>query len=495
MDHSGGRYSPDVMSPDNATRVRDALLAANFTVQGVTAALGPVNGGSLGRGQLRGTDLGELADDPLGALIRVFLLGDRLPSLPGSLATDLPATWFSSTTDGVQAQFEVRPYGLDEPGQDSDWFVVSDLGLDARPGPLPVDHVPGIGGASLTLAGATVRPQVGSALDLGTGCGIQALHLAQHVTEVTGSDRNPRALRFAAASAALSGLPAPRLIEGDLLTPFADQRFDLIVSNPPFVIGACRQYTYRDSGLPADEVAARLVQQAPDHLNDGGYLQLLANWIHRRGEDWRDRVAGWLVGTGCDAWVVQREVSDPAAYVSLWLADSADGSDESGLADEWRRALEADGIEGIGFGFITLRRRVTGQTAPVIQIEDVRHTIQQPLGPHIQGWCERVEWLVSRDNQALGSESLTLAERIHLETVSAIGHDGWQPYRHVLVQETGFQRRGELDEVARALVAGCASGAPVQLVTELLGDAFDVSSDEAVAAVRALIQDGFLLPH
>ena len=413
--------SPDPMSPDVSARARDALLAANFTVQGVTDAIGPVNGGALGRGQLHGTDLDGVSDEPLAALIRLFLLGERIPSLPAKLGADLPATWFTTTNEGIAAQFEVRPYGLDEPGADSDWFVVSDLGLDARPGPLPVDHVPGIGGASLTLAGATVRPAVGSALDLGTGCGIQALHLAQHVDHVTGSDRNPRALRFAAASAALSGMAIPRLVEGNLLDPFQGERFDLIVSNPPFVIGAHRQYTYRDSGLPGDDVAARLVQQAPDHLNDGGYCQLLANWIHHRDEDWRDRVADWFAGTGCDAWVVQREVSDPAAYVSLWLADSADSKGGGELADEWRRSLEADGIEGIGFGLITLRRREAGQTAPLLQIEEIKHPIQQPLGPHIQGWFERLAWLAGHDAQAIGNASLSLAENTHLETMSRIG--------------------------------------------------------------------------
>ena len=47
-----------------------------------------------------------------------------------------------------------------------------------RPGrPLREDHVLGIGGASTTLASWTPRPHVDRALDLGTGCGVQALHL------------------------------------------------------------------------------------------------------------------------------------------------------------------------------------------------------------------------------------------------------------------------------------------------------------------------------
>ena len=49
-----------------------------------------------------------------------------------------------------------------------------------RRGPLPEDHVLGIGRASLTLAGATQRRPVACALDVGVGCGIQTLHLLAH---------------------------------------------------------------------------------------------------------------------------------------------------------------------------------------------------------------------------------------------------------------------------------------------------------------------------
>ncbi|MYV64362.1 methyltransferase, partial [Streptomyces sp. SID4931] len=63
----------------------------------------------------------------------------------------------------------------------------------------------GVGGASTTLAGITVRAPVASALDLGTGSGIQALHAAQHATRVTATDLNPRALEFTRLTLALSG--------------------------------------------------------------------------------------------------------------------------------------------------------------------------------------------------------------------------------------------------------------------------------------------------
>ena len=58
-------------------------------------------------------------------------------------------------------------------------WVASDLtpGLDGAPHTVGADHVLGISSASTSLAEMTVRDPVGRALDLGTGCGVQALHL------------------------------------------------------------------------------------------------------------------------------------------------------------------------------------------------------------------------------------------------------------------------------------------------------------------------------
>src|SRR5262249_41740540 len=159
--------------------------------------------------------------------------------------------------------------------------------LDAamRPGrPLPPDHVLGVGGASVTLAQSTVRLPVDTALDLGTGCGIQALHLSTHAARVTATDLSERALRFAATTAALNG-PAWALPQGAVTRPGAGRRLALVVSTPPFVVGpGTTTHTYRDSGRPGDAVCAELVAAAPRLLGDGGYLQLLANWLHVTGE-------------------------------------------------------------------------------------------------------------------------------------------------------------------------------------------------------------------
>src|SRR5690606_2139195 len=226
---------------------------------------------------------------------------------------------------------------------------------------------------------------VDRALDLGTGCGIQALHLSRHARQVVATDVNPRALALARLTARLNGLevrgpgessgpsrpsdggvrspgpgapPTLHLREGSLFEPVQGERLDLVVSNPPFVVSPRGDLAYRDSGLAGDEFCRRLVVEAPRHPTERGVCKLLANWLHIRGEDWRDRLNTWLVRAGCDAWVIQREVADPAQYIEVWLKDAGlhgtPGYRER--YDEWLGWFEAQNAEAIGMGWIILRR-------------------------------------------------------------------------------------------------------------------------------------------
>src|SRR5690625_1938337 len=76
------------------------------------------------------------------------------------------------------------------------------------------------------------------ALDLGNGSGIQALHLARHCQHVVGTDISARALEYARLNLALNDVDPQRieLRRVSMLEPVAGEQFDLIVSNPPFVI-------------------------------------------------------------------------------------------------------------------------------------------------------------------------------------------------------------------------------------------------------------------
>lgn len=479
-------------TPDELARLRDHLLEVGYTVDGVAEQLGADAHAALGRGEFVPALRASRGGSARETYIQLFLLGS---SVTADRAAALPPEWLERDGDQVRATLDVRPYAtagtVTSATGGSDWYVVSDFGTDLRPGPLRPDHVLGVGGASVTLAGATMRPQVAAALDLGTGCGVQALHLSEHAARVTATDTNPRALRMAALSLALSGLPAAELLAGDLWEPVARRRFELVVSNPPFVIGPSRRYDYRDSGLAGDEICRRLLATISEHLVEGGRAQFLANWLHLDGLDWRERLAPWLAQTGCDAWVVQREVSDPAAYVSMWLRDSGDENDRE-LADEWLRLLDDAGVEGIGFGLISLH--AAGAASPVLRMEELYGPIAQPVGPAVLGWFDRVGWLRATDDDALLAARLRLAPDVVLEALCVPGDAGWEAVRRTLVSSTGWRRRGEVDEAGAALVAGCDGQTPLRALLSVLEAAYGIPADAAIEAVRDLVETGFLLP-
>src|SRR3954468_20200911 len=316
-------------STDLPARLRDALVAADFTVDAVRELLGEVADAALLRNETTPA-LRRTATDqgPLATLTRLFLLQTTVTAaaaegaLPGLVDRLAAEGVLDRSVSEVAARLDVRPYAT----EDSRLWVVSDLtpGLDGLPQQVGSDHVLGISPASTSLAQLTLRHDVGRSLDLGTGCGVQALHLASHSGSVVATDVNQRALGVARFNAALNEVDERVEVRaGSFFEPVRGERYDLIATNPPFVISPAtgERLVYRDSGLPGDQVVEDIVRAAPGHLTERGWCQVLANWAVERARPWDERLASWL-SPDVDALVVQRELVDPAAYVELWLKDS-----------------------------------------------------------------------------------------------------------------------------------------------------------------------------
>ncbi|MFC6345100.1 methyltransferase, partial [Nocardioides hankookensis] len=260
----------------------------------------------------------------------------------------------------------------------------------------------GISSASTSLAQLTIREEVGRSLDLGTGCGVQALHLAGHSDAVVATDVNERALRLTRFTVALNDIRTPVDVRaGSFFEAVAGERFDLIATNPPFVISPAtgERLVYRDSGLPGDRVVEHIVRSAPDHLTEGGWCQVLANWVIPTGAAWEDRLSSW-VADDCDAYVVQREVVDPASYVELWLKDAGQhggGPDYAVRYDTWVSWFERQGIEAVGFGWINLRR--SGAAQPKRELLEWPYDVEQPIAPALLGWATAGDAVVDLDSR------------------------------------------------------------------------------------------------
>jgi release factor glutamine methyltransferase len=122
-------------------------------------------------------------------------------------------------------------------------------------------------------------------LDVGTGSGAIALSLAAELphADITATDLSPPALQIATENADhLHTRERIRFLVGDLFEPVASERFDLIVSNPPYVArndaaSLPPELSHEPemalfAGLDGLDVIRRLVADAGDHLSPGGWL-------------------------------------------------------------------------------------------------------------------------------------------------------------------------------------------------------------------------------
>ncbi|QOV36620.1 class I SAM-dependent methyltransferase [Streptomyces ferrugineus] len=493
--------------PDVAARLREALLRASFTADGLLELLGAPAYAALARSETVPALRATRGDTPLEALVRLFLLQQPVPyaRVADVLPVDacLESGWLvrvgGESGDDVRATVDVRPYG-GPAGED--WFIVSDLGCAVGGaggiGSKDEGVVLGVGGASTTLAGITVRTPVSCALDLGTGSGIQALHAAQHATRVTATDLNPRALHITALTLALSGAPAADLREGSLFEPLRNgETYDLIVSNPPFVISPSARLTYRDGGMGGDDLCRSIVQGAGERLNEGGFAQFLANWQHVEGEEWQDRLRSW-VPRGCDAWIVQREVQDITQYAELWLRDAGDhrgdAADYQARYDAWLDEFEARKVKAVGFGWITLRR--TSAAVPSITVEEWPHPVEQPLGDTVRAHFDRLDYLRARDDAGLLADHFRLVAEVVQEQVGLPGAE--DPEHVVLRQHRGMRRATQVDTVGAGFAGVCdgslSAGRILDAIAQLMGEDPVLLRDRTPAQIRLLVGQGFLEP-
>ncbi len=484
---------------DLVPRLRAALLEAGYRYDAVAALLGPTAQAALGRNETVPGRRATTGGSPLETLVRLWPLqatvtrpqADR--ALPGLVEPLLRAGLLAADGPEVRALVEVRAHA----DEDAGWWLLSDLtpGLDGARIDVRDDHVLGSSAASTSLTQLTVRDPVATALDLGTGCGVQALHLTRHAAGVVATDVNQRALAMAAFNATLNEATVD-VRAGSLYEPVDGERFDLVVSNPPFVVSPATdaRLVYRDSGLPGDEMVRRVVASVPAHLNPGGRAQVLANWVHRRGHPWQDRVGGWIAGSGCDAWVVQREVVDPAQYVELWLKDAGvhGGPDYVRRYDAWLRWFAEQDVEGVGFGWLHLRR--TDRATPDVQLEEWRYDVEQPLGREVADRTRRLEALGAHDDDALLAARAVTRVDVRQETQGEPG--AADPETIVLRQQRGMRRARQADTVEAALVGACDGdltvGQILDALASLLGEDPAALRASRVAAVRELVRDGFL---
>jgi Methyltransferase small domain len=495
---SDGRDPIGFENLDDHSRARDVFAGAAYSEQGLRATLGV--GDLL---EIRTIDrpagLRRTRDgSPLATLVRLFFLGATVDAqaarhavAPMSLESWATAGLIALEDDQARPLVKVAPYhGL---------LLAADMLTRLRAGASD-DFVLGVSKSSVLLGHIMITRPARHALDLGAGCGILALLASPCSERVDATDKNPRATAFARFNAQLNGLTNVECRTGDLFEPVAGRRFDLVISNPPYVIAPTVRYLFADSGVRGDEFCRRLVRLAPSFLEEGGYCQVMANWGQRPGQSWQEPLANWFDDLGCDVVVWGAETQDASSYALNWIQQTEpDYAPRLGpLYDDWMSYFDREGIEAVTYGLITMRR-ANGRPGWV-RFAKVPKGSSAPGGGHILHRFELQDFLESAGDEALLDQQFRLAPDVRLEQHYAPKPGGLAAVvsRLHLAREPAYYSM-EIDSPVATFVMLYRGERRLRDVFGEMAGAMQVDFDSVVpgglAIARRLVENGFLLPH
>ncbi len=435
--------------------------------------------------------------DRLADLLRLFLLrldvptaraADALAPLPVERAVRLRVI----TDDGgvVRGAIRVLPA--------ADLLFACDRELESAP-VLPADHVMGVSSSSIFLASLTVRRLVGDVLDVGCGGGIQSVLAAHHAKRVVACDINPRALAFTAFNAALNDITNVECRAGSFFEPVAGERFDLVVSNPPFVVSPDSALAFRDSGMRGDDVSREVVRQAAVHLREGGLGFVLVSWGVPNGVDWPAPLKEWVRDTGCDAWFLHQSRGTPLGYAAtsnepLQRADA--GAYEDAL-DRWVRYYRELGYGSLGYGAVILRKRKAA--THWTRADDLNGQREPASGEQIARLIEMEDYLAAHTDEQLLHVRLTLEPEHRLDQTLRVRDGAFAVQGASLRLETGLRFTAAIDAFTAELLARLDGKRTLeQAATEAAarfaadGVAPSEFAAEAVVVTRRLLALGFV---
>jgi hypothetical protein len=481
-------------------RARDTLLQAGYTEPGLAAKLERrriLSVGAVDRPPwLRLTH--RLS--PSDTLVRLFLMGEPAPLVAAERAVAPMALdrWIDAGLlelehgdDRVLPRVKLLPIGglilaSDKPQR---WIH------DAQP-----DFIMAPGLTTVELAHAALRRPSKRTLDLGTGCGALGLLSASHSREVVATDTNARALRFTAFNARLNGIDNLTCRLGSLFEPLtSEERFDLIVSNPPFVISPAKRFAFRDAGSRGDEFCMELIRTVPSHLAPGGFCQLKCNLAHHFGEEWKGRLAAWFEGLGCDVVVWVERVEDASDYAMTWIVgtESHDLDKVPDIYQQWMEYYEEEKIEAVSYLLVTMRRSDTGRNWT--HIDDVPRKIAGPCS------AELLKTFALRDNYGPLSADARLLEAtpqlaadIHIQQEHKMEAEGLQAVGTRLCKTGGSEYRLQVEPYIGSLAARFDGRRSVREVLSEMASVFGQSAeaiqDQVLPIVRSLLVRGILEP-
>ncbi|HKW78194.1 MAG TPA: methyltransferase [Candidatus Limnocylindria bacterium] len=495
---SDATHPPSATDRDGIGLLRQALRSAGYEPDRMAVMLRSETGSLTPRPQDVQVIVRYLPErDRLADLMKLFLLrleipaaraADALAPLPLERAERIGVV--ARDGDVVRGTVRILPSGT--------LVFASDRELESDPD-IPADHVMGVSQSSIFLASLTVREMVADVLDVGCGGGIQSVIAAQHAKRVVACDINARALAFTAFNAQLNGMTNVETREGSFFEPVKDERFDLIVSNPPFVISPASAIVFRDGGMRGDDVSRMVVREAAAHLRDGGLAFVLVSWGMPLGARWEQPLEAWVGDLGCDAWFLHQGSAVPIGYATTWNEplQRADPAAFGRALDEWTRYYAELGYASLGYGAVVLRKRRAA--SHWTRADDLQGQREPLSGAQIAQLIAAEDYVRSRSDEQLLAARFT-REPEHRLDQTLRAHDGAFAVESATLRlESGIRFSVPIDAFTAELFArldgattltDAARAASARFANEGFSEA-DFAT-EACAVIRRLLSIGLV---
>jgi methylase of polypeptide subunit release factors len=333
-------------------------------------------------------------------------------------------------------------------------------------------------------------------LDLGTGSGVLALEAAHYSDSVTGIDINPRFQAFAEFNAALNGISGVRFVCGDAFQPVKERRFSRIIANPPFFLGPAKEYTYSDSPLELDGFTRYLAEQAHGYLEEGGYFQMICEWVELEGQPWEKRLRQWAASSGCDVLVMVGPRLSPVNYAEKRSQEAKrlHGGSATDLFSKRSAYFEERGLRGILGGVISMRKRRGANWFSTVGLNPTGDS----LGETVRERFRSLDFLAMHGEDELLAAKYRLAADAGLDQRQALTPEGWQIVSSELSRKGCFQDRLGLDSVVAGFLPLFDGKRTVFEIAGLVAESLPCSLEEArqrcLQLLRRLLQSGFVQP-
>ncbi|NNF07028.1 MAG: methyltransferase [Candidatus Eisenbacteria bacterium] len=483
------------MSYELASRLRDTFQQLEYSTEGLEAIFGTA---SPPLDQNRNRSRFEYflnEENAQNTLIRLFLMGETLPrdrayDLLGQEWMGLAGEIGLTAEDGdlVAATLMIVPY--------KNMLVASDFPISSAV-PKPDDYVIPLGPSAYSLFDMTIRRHNHLTLDLGTGCGVHAIAAARHSNRVLATDISPRSLEVTKFNAALNLMDNIETRQGSLFEPVFNDRFDLIVSNPPFVIVPSQNFTYRENSLELDGLAKTLVQTAPRNLREGGYFQMVFEWVQIDEQPWEERLASWFQSTGCDAWLVKTATEHPSWYAHYRLRELVQKSeaDDARIYADCMSYYNEHKVTAVHGGMVTMRKR---EGKNWLRVETMPDGASGELGPSfLKGFAAR-DFIEENEDAKFPATRLKLSPSVEAVLHSQFREGSWATGKIDLNLRDAFPVSVEMDGSAVEFLGGFDGQRTTgEVLNALLGqipeDQRARVKNEALRMVMSMVERGVLV--